>query len=638
MEPIFMRRVLFVFALTGMVSLAHALGQSTNSEPLAENDTIKEKFIDFSSAEASDYIIRLLQEDDLWRPAGDTMRLSLERLINHFNEPMDSVKHRLTRFEYDSLELSSTFIAQRDTIPLRWLNDTTFITDTVPLERTPFITQKTLYTNQLDSTYLIFSEKIPRFDLLIDSILHARDTITEVFIDSAFLESRGIQMYQLSDERIIPPILPPGSNKALSFSTDSSQVIITESIPAVVADDKSPFYIVPNQQMPDSLKYAVQELFRYTESRDSILVYFSDLSGLKTPFWLTTHEDELQRLWVKNQSNDSITLWIGNPTKHDITLQLEDQLHVERRRKRTAEHIPITTIRPDRSLASIKPLEEIPVYWNYNLSSSFSLNQNFFSNWSRGGESSLATMLDLKAAANYNNTEAESRWTNNGRLRYGSIVTEEHGFRTNRDELELNSQYNKVIREKIDFSSGFHFKTQIARGYNYPNDSVVISKFLNPARFTIGAGIEYEPFKETTLNFSPLSYRNTFVLDTTEIDQTSYGIDADKRSRQEMGGQLVINNTLSLWEDLEITNSIRLFSGYLDKPQNIDVDWELNIEKRISWYFRVSFNIHMMYDDDVRFPVLDSDGEPVLLPDGSEKRSPKIQLKQFLGLTFSFNF
>jgi hypothetical protein len=68
----------------------------------------------------------------------------------------------------------------------------------------------------------------------------------------------------------------------------------------------------------------------------------------------------------------------------------------------------------------------------------------------------------------------------------------------------------------------------------------------------------------------------------------------------------------------------------------VDVDWEMNLEKQISWYFRIRLNLHLIYDDDIRFPVLDAAGQPVLLPDGSKKKVARTQFNQFLGLTLSF--
>ena len=97
-------------------------------------------------------------------------------------------------------------------------------------------------------------------------------------------------------------------------------------------------------------------------------------------------------------------------------------------------------------------------------------------------------------------------------------------------------------------------------------------------------------------------------------------------------------NKATLLKDLKITNTVRLFSNYLNKPQNIDLDWEINLEQKINWYSSVTLNFHLIYDDDVRFTQLDENGLPILLPDGSVYKVPKLQLKQFLGLSFLFTF
>jgi len=344
------------------------------------------------------------------------------------------------------------------------------------------------------------------------------------------------------------------------------------------------------------------------------------------------------RYWVKNDRNDSITIWVGNPARNSVRLMLEQDVNIKRIEKATVDEIPIIDVFPAFTLAEVEPLKKIPVYWMYDFSTSLAFSQTYLSNWAKGGESSISTVLDIKGLAKYTNNESKTSWTNNGRLKYGSIITGEYGLRTNTDMLEFNSQYNKELRDKMDFSAVFYMKNQLARGYKYPNDSVVVSKFLNPMTFTLGMGVEYKPFKKTQINFSALSYKNTLVLDTANIDQTNHGVAADKRVRQEMGGQLTIKNSLTVLDDLNISNSVRLFSNYFNKPQNVDVDWEISLDKRINWYASISLNMHFIYDDDIRFPVLDDNDEPVLLPDGSPKKSPKLQFKEFVGLTFSLAF
>jgi hypothetical protein len=629
-------RLLLLFFI-GLLVCCHGHAQPAGDSTTPESDTLAVELITFTPASAAAYIDKLLQTDDSWQTSGDSIKRTFSRLIGHFHEPYDSVANRLSRFEYDSIIPLRTYISSYDTLPLWWLDESVFIVDTLPLEKEPFITRKTFVYKALDTTVITLAEGIPDMKALLDSILQIRDTITEVFIDTHFLQSRNIHLHQIVDDEVVPPLIPPGSRKTVRFAPDSTHIVIVESKRVYVASKDSPFYIVSSDVMPDSLRLAVETLVSYHHQRDSIQLFFSDIVGRRNPFWLTANQDELYRYWVKNQDNDSITIWIGNPAKFDITLMLEDDVYVERMEKQTADEIPITTLRPQRTLAGVQALKEIPVFWDYGLTSAFTLNQTYLSNWAKGGESSFSSMLDVRAAASYTNKDNRSKWESTGRLRYGTIITQEHGFRTNTDMVELNSQYNKVLRGKIDFSSVFYMKTQVAEGFKYPNDSVVVSKFLNPGTFTVGVGFEYKPFKNTSLNFSMLSYKNTFVLDTANINQSAHGIPADKRSRQEMGGQLVIRNKVSVLDGLNVSNAVRLFSGYLDKPQNVDVDWEINIDKQISWFFMIRLNLHFIYDDDIRFAVFDSNDQPVLLPDGSEKKVPKLQFKQFLGLTISLS-
>ncbi len=605
--------------------------------PFTDTDSIPSEPIIFTTSSASEYINDLLKKDNLWRSHGDTMKFSLERLVDHFNEPFDSVQSRLFRFNYHSILLTKVDVIRNDTIPLRWLNDSTFIMNNLVLEKEPFITKKTAVKKVFATPDSQYVQNIQEMEAMIDYLLLDEDTIIETIIDTAYLVSKEIQMHQIVNKRIVPSILSPGSNKTLRFLPDSSKIVISFISEKIIANKESPFYIVPNEKMPDSLRIAVNTLLTHTVARDSLLLYINDITGKRTPFWLTNENDDLYRFWVKNMRNDSITIWMGNPTKNNLTFILEEDINVHRMEKVMADDIPFTIVKPESSLVKLEPLKPIPVFWNYKLSSSLSLNQTYLSNWSKG-ENSLSSALDILGTAKYTNALAKTEWTSSGRIRYGNIITQENGLRTITDIFELNSQYNKVIKEKVDFSAIFYMKNQIAKGYKYPNDSVVVSRFLNPGTFTIGVGFEYKPFKETSLNFSMLSYKNTFVLDTARINQTTHGIAKDMRAKQEMGGQLMIKNSLSIMEDMIISNSVRLFSSYLDHPGNIDIDWEITLDKIINWYFTIRLNLHFIYDDDIRFPVLDKNENPIKLPDGSIKKVPKLQFKEFLGLTLLFKF
>ena len=87
-----------------------------------------------------------------------------------------------------------------------------------------------------------------------------------------------------------------------------------------------------------------------------------------------------------------------------------------------------------------------------------------------------------------------------------------------------------------------------------------------------------------------------------------------------------------------MTNRVQLFSNFLNNPLNIDIDWEMIATMNLNWFTDLKINTHLIYDDDTVVPVFDDDGEPVLGPDGKQKKYPKLQFKEILGVSFVFRF
>ena len=598
----------------------------------AQSDTISIQ-PQLSIPEARDYVDHMLSSSTFWEREDDSLRHALQRLLDHSREPFDSVQTRLLMLDLSQNEVQKSDPLLADSLKLRWLNDSTFLVD-------PHGWSPGLYLKK--EQRLIYPEdtagQVRDLDTLVvsEGQLRVPDTLIVSLIDTSAIESLGIEMYSFRQNRARPSLEREGMNAVMS--SDRSMVYYYTEKGIWKASDDSPFNILNNPYQLDSLQYAVNTLLEYTSQRDSTLLFVNDMYGNRSPFWLTQGDDQAYRYWVKNYNNDSITVWIGNPAPNEISLLLEDDVSINRMMKEDIDYLPRFVVIPERSLLEMEELEPEPIYWDVGLGASFTLNQTYLANWSKGGESSFATVLDLLGEATYNNKEANTQWINSMRINWGTIRTKENGSRKNQDLFEINSKFNRNASGKIGMSSSLYMKTQLANGYNYPNDSVVVSRFLNPASMTLGLGFEYKPFKNTILNLAPLSYRNTFVLDTALIDQTKFGIDRDKRSKQEMGFQLVFNNKMTPFKDLSVVNQLRLFSSYLNKPQNVDVDWEFNLEQRINWFFTIRLNFHLIYDDDVHFTVHDSEGNPVLEPDGSEKAVAKAQFKEFIGLSLSFKF
>lgn len=593
---------------------------------------------EFTTSSAREYIEGVVQNSSTWREKEDPVKTALQRLLDHSLEPFDSIRSKLLLQDFQSIGVHPGDPEEIGRTDLKWLNDTTFLVDPRAWSPTLYLREEKKLVYPVDLTTLTLSDSLLDENGLLDSALFTPDTLVLTVLDTAALNSLDISLHYFKDLQVSPPLALGEGGSIPSLTADLQSVIYHRPGTVWEADENSPFYIVDGRYHLDSLQYAVNALLDFTEERDSTKIWISDMNGRKTPFWISSGNDEAYRFWVKNYNNDSITVWLGNPGKQELQLLLEDDVNFNRLAKEEFEHLPTFVEDPPSTLMDMKTLEPEPKYWDVGFLSAFVLNQTYLSNWTKGGESSLSTMLDLQGDATYNNKEAKTQWINSLRIKYGTIRTQEKGSRKNNDAIEFNSKFNRNAWGKIGMSASLYMKTQMARGYNYPNDSIPISRFLNPGTMTVGLGFEYKPAKVITFNVAPLSYKTTFVLDTANINQTLHGIDENAWAKREMGTQVVVQSKVSPFKNMDISNNLRLFSNYLNKPQNIDVDWEVVIDQKINWFFTIRFNVHLIYDDDVRFPVYDENDQPVLLPDGSEKKVADLQFKEFVGLSLQFKF
>jgi len=627
----------FSFLLSVLLIASNISAQISIEQDEAAADTLT-ILPEFTTSSAWEYIGQVVNNPSAWSNMDDPVKVALERLLDHSVEPFDSARSRLLMQDFRTIDIYTGDPVETERTELKWLNDSTFLVDPQGWSPNLYLREESKLVYPVDLTKLTLSDTLLDENGLLDSTIFTPDTVKVTVIDTAALNSLGISLHYYMDSQVRPPLAFGVGGTTPRMADDRSTVIYYRSGTVWEADEDSPFRVVDGRYHLDSLQYAVNKLLEYTEERDSTLLWISDMSGRKKPFWISTGSEEAYRFWVKNFNNDSVTVWLGNPGTRELSLTLEDDVNFNRLVKEDFEHLPTFVHDPESSLLNMEMLEPIPKYWDFGFLTAFVLNQTYLSNWTKGGESSFSAMMDLQADATYNNKDANTQWINAVRMKFGTIMTQEKGFRKNHDALEINSKFNRNAWGKIGMSASFYMKHQLAKGYHYPNDSVPISKFLNPGTMTLGLGFEYKPAKEITFNVAPLSYKTTFVLDTANINQTLHGIDENARAKREMGTQIVVSSKVSPFKNMDITNSLRLFSNYLNKPQNIDVDWEVILNQKINWFFNIRLNLHLIYDDDVRFPVLDENGQPVLLPDGTEKKIADMQFKEFVGLSLQFKF
>lgn len=439
----------------------------------------------------------------------------------------------------------------------------------------------------------------------------------------------------------LPGSLISGDTIQVTELKDTTILVVVDTLQEVTSGySRFPFTYYDHPYQADSIRAAVSLLKEYVLERDSMLINFAGAGINVTPVWLNSKSDMMQRHWLRTNLYDSATIWIGSQSRNTIALYLENGISFIRPTRQQVYSDPKVDVQQiDRSkLQEVKKIETRVQYWKYRSEASFALNQASLNNWVKGGESSISTSLDITGFADYSNKSLKMTSNNFGRIKYGLIWNDENGVRTNLDLIETNSKLNHKAFGKFDFSAILLFKTQLSHGFTYAADGsrTLVSKFMSPGILTVGFGLDYKPNKKTSINFSPLSYKGTFVIDTTgvkgkdAVDPAKYGIPAGKKAKNEPGTSFMITNEFKPFTNITMTNRLQLFTSYVNNPQNIDVDWEMIVTARLNWFTDVRLNTHLIFDDDTK-SIVDPD-------DPNSKKTARVQFKELLGFSFVFRF
>jgi hypothetical protein len=306
--------------------------------------------------------------------------------------------------------------------------------------------------------------------------------------------------------------------------------------------------------------------------------------------------------------------------------------------------IPTAPITATRKIKTGLPLPIFPVSaWQSKNTVGFDLNEIAFINWNAGGVSSISGLLKGNFTRIY--TTEESKWVNELIVRYG--INKQDGLivRKSDDEFRFNSTfgYRRNPSSNWYHSAKFNFNTQFTYGYKYPDTSSPISKPFAPAYTFLGVGADYfDKAKKFDVYISPLTLKNTLVLDQKLADQGAFGvakavydsegnlISEGKQSKTEFGFLVTNYYKKEVWKNITMENRLSLYSDYLNNFGNIDVEWKLQFDLIVNQYVSANIGTHAIYDDDVK-TYEEIDGVKVA-------GGPTLQLKQSLGIGMVYAF
>jgi hypothetical protein len=264
-------------------------------------------------------------------------------------------------------------------------------------------------------------------------------------------------------------------------------------------------------------------------------------------------------------------------------------------------------------------------------------------NWAAGGNSSISVAGLINIFARYKKGKAS--WDNNLDLGYGVVKQGNNGkWLKNDDKIQITSKYGHQVSKNWYCAALADFRTQFTNGYNYPNDSVYISKFMAPGYALASIGMDYKPNDNFSLFLSPITGKFTFVNDDSLARNGAFGVQKEIRDpdnggvitqnylkhREEFGAYLKMQYKTKVMDNITFQTVLELFSNYLHNPQNVDVNWTTLTTFKVNKLVSATLSTQLIYDDDIK----------VLRNTGDQKGTygPDVQFKQVLGIGLSYKF
>jgi len=233
--------------------------------------------------------------------------------------------------------------------------------------------------------------------------------------------------------------------------------------------------------------------------------------------------------------------------------------------------------------------------WTKKGNISLLFNQSAYNKqWLGGGTSNIAGNFNLNYDFNYK--KGDVVWDNKLIAAYGlTKIKGDNQIAKTDDRLELNSLWGKKAKGDWYYSLFFNFKTQMDSGYD--KDDLKISHFFSPAYTQFGPGMLWKKSNNLSVNFSPATAKLILVHDHFTEFGPSFGVLQGDSSRFEFGASISANYKFSVMANVTIENRLNLYSNYLDNPQNVDIDYQMNLVMKINKYLSANVALRTIYDD-----------------------------------------
>lgn len=246
------------------------------------------------------------------------------------------------------------------------------------------------------------------------------------------------------------------------------------------------------------------------------------------------------------------------------------------------------------SLCYSQDTEESKPNWTKKGVITFLANQSSFENWIAGGISNVSGTLGLNYDFNYQKNDWT--WENKLIANFGLTKIKNQDTQKSSDLLEWNSVVGKKAKGYWYYSMFLNFKTQFADDLD--KDTKGPTQFLSPGYFQFGPGMLWKKSDNFKVNIAPATSRLIVVdKNLTEPNEAYFGVEQGKSTRYELGASIGTYYKFNVMENISMENILNLYSNYLEDPQNVDLDYTMNMIMKINKFISANLSYQTIYDD-----------------------------------------
>ncbi len=248
--------------------------------------------------------------------------------------------------------------------------------------------------------------------------------------------------------------------------------------------------------------------------------------------------------------------------------------------------------------------------WKKGGNVAITFNQSAFNNeWTAGGIGNTAA--NILVNYDFNMIKGDLIWDNKIIADYGANKNKgDDNFTKSNDRLEFNSLAGKKAKGFWYYSAYFNMKTQMDSGLD-ADTGFKTTHFFSPAYFQMGPGMLWKKSDNLKVNISPAAAKlivvhgeftevPTVFEDTFNEAGGYFGVDANETTRFEIGAAVQGYYKVDLMKNISMENLLNLYTNYLEDPQNVDVDYTMNLVMQVNKFISTNLVFQAIYDDNAQ--------------------------------------